>query len=68
MFNFVFFAIGAVLSLAATTFFMVLGIDWITIGHGLHPFLAFTCVLFCSFSTAWFLRELHEEYLDWAFT
>lgn len=67
MFSIVIYAIGFLLSVAASALFMILGIDWITIGYGLHPYLAFTCTLLSAAAAAWFLREAHEEYLDFAF-
>lgn len=68
MLTFIIYTIGVLLSFVATTFCMILGIDWLTIGHGLHPVLSFTAALFCAFATAWFIRGLYEEYMDWAFT
>ena len=67
MISFIVHGVGLVLALVAGIVFMVLGIDWLTIGHGLHPYLAFTCVLLSAASAAWFLNQLYEEYLDWAF-
>jgi hypothetical protein len=67
MISFGIHGVGLLLALILCVVSMALGIDWLTIGHGLHPALAFSITVLSAAAAAWHLDSIYQEYLDWAF-
>lgn len=54
-------AIAIACLIAASTNIIILGIDFILIGEGLHPVLAITCLLVSFLGGKWLVEELKES-------
>lgn len=55
---------GLVLALAGAFLFLALGVDWLTIYQGLHPFPASAGFILCCSSAAWYITRLWEIWED----
>ena len=55
------YAIDTLLSMCAMTIAALQGVNWITIGYGLHPLIAFPTAGVCGLLAYWSVRRFVEE-------
>ena len=60
--------IAAVLSFAVAIINLIAGIDWITIGYGLNPFVAFPLALFFGSMSLFCSLIVQADLMHWNFT
>jgi hypothetical protein len=58
-------AVCLVLTATLTCMLIALGIDYVTIYHGLHPMLAIPGALVASTAAAWNIVSIYELWLDY---